>query len=67
MKWTRDGSPIDKGTEQTPDFAKLKLKKVERKDQGEYLCELENEAGKASIPITVKVIGKLVTHFMLKH
>ena len=58
MKWTRDGKPIDDGTEQTPDFAKIKLKAIQRKDEGEYQMELTNDTGKETVPITIKVIGR---------
>ena len=58
MKWTKNGSPYDKNVELTPDFCKIKLKAIERADQGEYVLELENDTGKETVPITIKVIGR---------
>ena len=63
--WTKDGKsvrkPSDGGPEvsQTPEFAKIKLKAAKRNDAGEYQVEIENNIGKASVPVTIKVIGKL--------
>ena len=57
--WTKDGKPIPAAEiDQTPDFAKLKLKAVKRPDQGEYQLELKNDSGTEKVPITIKVIGK---------
>ena len=65
--WTKDGKPVKKLIEggpeisQTPEFAKIKLKAAKRNDAGEYAVELENNVGKAKVPVIVKVIGKLDT------
>ena len=63
--WTKDGKPVKKLIEggpevsQTPEFAKIKLKAAKRNDAGNYEVELENNVGKAKVPVTIKVIGEL--------
>ena len=66
MGWKKDGKPLDEGPEisQTPDFCKIKLKAAKREDRGEYELELENNVGLASIPITIKVIGKHLKFYL---
>ena len=67
--WTKDGKPVrksgDGGPEisQTPEFTKIKLKAAKRNDAGDYNLELENNIGKASVPLTIKVIGKVKSIF----
>lgn len=60
-KWTKNKADLPKEDNfqfsQKPELCKMIIKKAKRSDAGEYELELENEAGKASCPITLKVIG----------
>ena len=62
MTWTKNGVTLKPTSNldlnQSPDFCKIKLKKAGRGDAGEYQVELENDSGKETVPITIKVIGK---------
>ncbi len=59
--WKKNGKALKPGdgpdTPMTPEFANFKLKAAKREDAGEYELELENGVGKASVPLTIKVIG----------
>jgi len=61
-KWFRDNKPLLKddhiGVSQAPEMCKLNITKAKREDAGEYVLELENDCGKHSVPITIKVVDK---------
>ena len=64
-KWTKNKAdlPADDNLSmsQKPEMCKLQIQKARRKDAGEYELHLENASGKIDVPITIKVIGKLLS------
>ena len=63
-KWTKNKAPLpadsNLSTSQKPEMCKLQIQKARREDAGEYDLELENASGKINVPVTIKVIGKLL-------
>lgn len=58
----QNGVPIPLGTgrfnvEITPDEVIITDTKAEKEDAGQYKIDLENEKGRDSVPVTVKVVG----------
>lgn len=68
-KWTKNKGDLPKEDNfqfsQKPEVCKMVIKTARRSDAGEYELELVNEAGKASCPITLKVIGNYVIHLYI--
>ena len=63
MKWTKNGCALlDGGSldlHQSAEVCVLHITNVKRTDAAEYEMQLSNDSGTETVPITVKVIGKL--------
>jgi len=63
MQWTKNGSALFDGgsldLHQSTEVCVLHITNVKRADAAEYELRLSNDSGTVTVPITVKVIGKL--------
>ncbi|NXD42768.1 NCAM1 protein, partial [Copsychus sechellarum] len=63
VTWTKDGEPLEEVQEEdkyslSPDGSELRLRRVDKSDEAEYICIAENKAGEADATIHLKVFAK---------
>mgnify|MGYP001796326069 CR=1 FL=1 len=64
IDWSKDGVPIEPSKRLLFQSNKriLIIHKTEKDDSGQYRCHARNSVGNATVSITIRVFGKLVSN-----